>query len=186
MSSENLGATGLGGRYAVALYDLADEAKAVDAVAADLSALRDVIAESDDLRGLVRSPIISVAQQAAAMNAVLTKAGAHDLVTNFVGVVARNRRLFALPDMISAFLAIHAEKRGEISARVISAKPLTEAQSESLAGALKQAVGADVAIEASVDSSLLGGLVVQVGSRMVDSSLRTKLQHLRLAMKGIG
>lgn len=186
VSSDGVDSAGLAGRYATALYDLADEGQVVDAVVEDLRTLQEMIAESEDLTRLVRSPVISIDEQAGAMNAVLTRAGAQDLVTKFVNVVARNRRLFVLPKMISAFLAIHARRRGEVSAQVTSPKTLSDQQLGALSAALKQAVGSDVTIDAKVDPALLGGLVIRVGSRMIDSSVRTKLQHLRLVMKGIG
>ena len=145
-----------------------------------------MIAESPDLRRLIRSPVISREDQGRAMAAVLAKAKMSELTKNFVGVAAENRRLFALPAMIAAFQGLLAERRGEATAQVASAKPLTKAQQDRLGQALKKAIGSKVAVDATVDEGLLGGLVVKVGSRMVDSSLRTKLQHLRLAMKGTG
>lgn len=175
---------GIAGRYAAALYELADEGKALDPVAGDLSALKGLIAESPDLAKLVRSPLIDRADKAAAMNSVLEKAGAHDLTRRFIGVVARNNRLFALPGMIDAFLAELAQRRGEITAEVASARPLNESQLNSIAETLRSALGGRVAIEPRIDPSLIGGLVVRVGSRMIDSSLKSKLQRLQVAMKG--
>lgn len=184
MSAEITGATGLAGRYATALFDLAEQEKSLDRVADDLAGLGRMIAESKDLRRLIRSPVISREDQGRAMAAVLEKAKMSALTRNFVGVAARNRRLFQLPAMIAAFRALLAGRRGEATAEVKSAKPLTKAQSDRLGQALKKAIGSKVAIDAAVDEGLLGGLVIKVGSRMVDSSLRTKLQRLRLAMKG--
>ena len=175
----------LAGRYAVAIYDLADEAKSLDAVAADLLSLKSLIAESADLSKLVRSPLIGRELKQRAMAAVLDKAGADALTRRFVGLVARNGRLYALASMIDAFLRVLAQRRGEVQANVVSAKPLSAAQSEALSTAMHQTMGGKVTVEASVDPALLGGLVVRVGSRMVDTSLRGKLQRLQLAMRGV-
>lgn len=182
MSSDIAGASGLAGRYATALYELADNEKQLDAVAGDLDAIATLLDESADLNRLVRSPVISRDDQVKAMDAVLEKAGAQELTRRFLGVVAENRRLFALADMIKQFNAILAARRGEVTAEVVSAQKLTAAQTKALESELKKAVGAKVAVDAKVDENLLGGLVVRVGSRMLDSSLRTKLDQLRLAM----
>lgn len=186
MSAETLGATGLSGRYATALFELAESEKQLDRVAKDLAELGAMIAESRDLTRLVRSPVISRDDQGRAMAALADKAGLSALTRNFIGVVARNRRLFALPTMIDAFRRLLAASRGEATAEVVSAGPLSARQIEQIGRQLKKTVGADVAVNARVDAGLLGGLIVKVGSRMVDSSLRTKLQRLRFAMKGIG
>lgn len=175
--------SGVAGRYATALFELAEAQSALDAVAADLGGIRAMMNESEDLLRLVRSPIYSAEEQGRAFAAILDKAGASGLVKNFVGLVIQNRRLFALPDMISAYRAILAAKRGEMTADVTSAHPLADAQIESLKAALKSATGRDVHINTKVDAALLGGLVVKVGSRMIDSSLRTKLNSLKIAMK---
>ncbi len=175
---------GIAGRYAAALYELADEGKALDPVASDLSALKALIAESPDLAKLVRSPLIDRNDKAAAMNSVLLQAGAHDLTRRFIGVVARNNRLFAVPGMIDAFLVKLAERRGEITAQVASARPLTENQLASITETLRAALGGSIAVESRVEPSLIGGLVVRVGSRMIDASLKSKLQRLQVAMKG--
>lgn len=176
---------GLAERYANALFDLADERKALDAVADDLRQLRAMLAGSPDLDRLVRSPILSRDQQGRAVAALAGKAAFGDLTTNFLGLLARNRRLFAVRSMIEAFLAELAKRRGEVTAKVASAVPLTEAQLATVTDALRRAVGSKVSVDLTVDPSLLGGLVVRVGSRMVDSSIRTKLQRLELAMKGV-
>ena len=178
--------TGLAGRYAAALYDLADEHKVLDAVADDLRGLLVLLGESADLQRLVRSPVISRDEQMKAMTAMMEKAGANPLTTKFVGAVADNRRLFALADMIKAFLAELAGRRGEVTAEVTSAVALADAEVQQVTEQLRAAVGQKVAVNVSVDPSLIGGLIVKVGSRMVDSSLRTKLQRLQLAMKGAG
>ena len=178
--------TGLAGRYAAALFELADADKALDAVADDLAVLGRMIETSDDLRRLVRSPVISRTEQVKAMLAIAEKAGMNKLTQNFVGVIAQNRRLFVLPAIIGAYHAILASHRGEATVEVVSAKELSDTQMVALSDALKQAVGSKVTVDAKIDPGLLGGLIVKVGSRMVDSSLRTKLQQLHLAMKGVG
>jgi len=186
VASDTTGATGLAGRYATALYELADEAKALDQVAEDLRSLARMIAESPDFNRMIRSPVISRRDQGKAINEILAKAGASELTRKFGGVLADNRRLFALPDIIDGYLAILAGRRGEVTAHVTSAQALTERQLADLEATLRKSVGGKVSVESRVDAGLLGGLVVRIGSRMVDSSLRTKLQHMRLAMRGIG
>ena len=184
MASEQTETSGVAGRYATALFELAVEQGVIDPVAHDLVALQGMIDESGDLRRLIRSPLFSREQQSGAMAAVLEKAGLSDLVRNFVAVVAKNRRLFVLEGMIRAYRELVARHRGEVTAEVVSATPLSESQRAAVEQALKQAIGANVAVNTDVDPELIGGMVVRVGSRMVDSSLRTKLQRLQLAMKG--
>lgn len=186
MAADKSITAGIAGRYATALFDLAEEQNALDDVQRDLQTITSLLEESADLVKVVRSPVISRQDQARAMNAVLEAAGAGQTVKNFVGVVAQNRRLFALPGMIRAYNELLAQHRGEVSASVTSALPLSEEQRQKLSDTLKQAVGRDVNIETSVDEGLLGGMVVRVGSRMVDYSLATKLNSLRLSMKGVG
>lgn len=186
MAAEDTGLSGLAGRYALALLELADEQKALDPVAEDLRGLKAVIAESEDLRRLIRSPLFTRAQQSAAMTAILDKAGVGELTRRFVLLVARNRRLFALDRMIGAYLAELARRRGEVTAQVASATALDDAQQRALVETLRKEVGAKVQVEMTVDPSLIGGLIVRVGSRMIDNSLRSKLQRLQLAMKGAG
>lgn len=184
MASESTDTSGIAERYATALYDMADETKQLDAVAGDLRGLKALLEENGDLRRLVRSPLIDRQAQTAAMMAVLEKAGAGDLTRRFAGVVGHNRRLFALGAMIDAYLAMLARRRGEETAHVSSAAALSEDQQARLAESLRKAVGSKVRVETAVDPSLIGGLVVRVGSRMIDSSVRTKLQRMQLAMKG--
>lgn len=186
MAADSSGATGLAGRYATALFELAEYDKQLDEVADDLQQLGVMIADSEDLSRLIRSPIISRDDQVKAMDAVSEAAGFSTLTRNFVGVVAENRRLFALVGMIKAYQALLATSRGEVSAEVVSAKALSDKQLAAIEDALKQAIGSKVQVDQSVDETLLGGLVVRVGSRMIDNSLKTKLQKMRLAMKGIG
>lgn len=183
VSAESKGVAGIAVRYATALFELAEADKRLDRVAADLDSLNAMIDASGDLRRLIRSPVISRQGQTSAIAALMERAGLDELTRRFVGIVAANRRLFALPAMIRAYKAILAGRRGEATAEVASAKGLSEKQLAALASALEKAVGTAVSIQAKVDPHLLGGLVVKVGSRMVDSSLKTKLQQLRLAMK---
>ncbi len=178
--------SGVAGRYAAALFDLAKEAGQLDAVQQDLADLKRLIGESADLAELVRSPLFSRDEQTRAIGAVLDKAGAQDLTRRFLTVVAKNRRLFALRGMIDAYAALLAADRGEMTAEVISAQPLTAGQTEELRDTLSAQLSRKIQINATVDPSLLGGLVVRVGSRMIDNSLRTKLSNMQLAMKGIG
>lgn len=186
MAGEDAIVSGVAGRYASALFDLAKEAGVIDPVARDMDDLGRLIAESSDLKRLIKSPLYDRDDQTAAMGAVLEKAGAHALTRKFVGLVAANRRLFALDGMVRAYGALVAQHRGEVSAEVVSAHPLTDAQLARLTDTLKAATGSEVKVAARVDNGLLGGLVVKLGSRMVDTSLRTKLNRLKLAMKEAG
>jgi F-type H+-transporting ATPase subunit delta len=186
LAAQDTGTAGLAARYAAALFDLAEEGKALDAVAGDLRQLKAMISGSPDLLRLLRSPVLSRSEQGRALAAVLSQAGASDLTKRFVGLVAENRRLFALADMIDAFLTDLARRRGEITASVTSAVPLSGEQQAHLTDALRRALGAKVSVELKTDRSLIGGLLVKVGSRLVDSSLKSKLQRLQLAMKGVG
>ncbi len=179
-------ATGLAQRYATALLDLAREEKKLDAVAADLSGLVDLLRQSDDLRRLVESPVLSREDQGRAILAVAGKAGVEPLTRKFLGLLASRRRLFALPGIAKAYAAMLAEERGEVAAEVISAVPLGEAELADLKDAIAGHVGQSVNVETRVDPALLGGVVVRVGSRMLDASIRTKLQHLEQSMRGMG
>jgi F-type H+-transporting ATPase subunit delta len=176
--------SGLAGRYANAVFELAQEERAVDAVERDFSALSALIRASSDLARLVRAPIYSRDQQKAGMDAVLRRMEAMPLTVRFVLLLAMKGRLFVLNDVIRAFMLLAAKQRGEIDAEVTSAHPLSDAEAVELKFALKSRLGRDARLHAKVDSSLLGGLVVKVGSRMIDSSLRTKLEGLRAAMRG--
>jgi F-type H+-transporting ATPase subunit delta len=172
--------------YAAALFDLAKSESTVDAVVSGLAEIQKLAAESDDFARFLRSPVIAADAKASAVDAILVKAGADRTVGNFVKVVARNGRLFALPAIIRAFRALAAADRGEVSAEVTSASPLSGAQLKSLADTLKQKIGKTVTLTEHVDPSLIGGLVVKVGSQMIDSSLKTKLQAMKIAMKEVG
>ena len=184
MSSEQTETSGLPGRYATALFELAIAQSVIDEVARDFQQLQTMIVSSPDLQRLIRSPLFSREQQCGAMNALLVRAGLAELVCNFVGVVAQNRRLFVLENMIAAYSSLVAKYRGEVTAHVTTADPLTGPQRSAVELALKQAIGTNVGVNTEVDSDLIGGMVVRIGSRMFDSSLRTKLQKLQLAMKG--
>ena len=186
MAARGSGPGGLAARYATALFELADDKHQLDEVATDLTALKAMIAGSADLRRLLRSPVLTRDEQGRAMAALLGRAGLGDLVRRFVGLVADNRRLFALSPMIDAYLARLRSRRGEVTAEVTAARPLSERQRQAVVDALRRALGGKIALEAKVDSGLIGGFVVRVGSRMVDGSLRTKLRRLQLAMKGVG
>jgi len=176
----------MAGRYAAALFELAKDQRQLDEVERDLTALSQMLDRSGDLRRVVLSPVITTDDQAKAFNAILARAGVAGLVGNFVNLIVRNRRLFALKDMIKAFRALLARERGEVSADVTSAHPLTPEQMQALADTLRTSIGKNVRIDTRVDPNLLGGLVVKVGSRMIDSSLRTKLNNLKVVMRGIG
>lgn len=174
------------GRYASALFELAQEERQLAQVEQDLAGFQQLLDASEDLRRLVRSPVFSSDEQAAAITAVLERAGIGGLAANFLKLAARNRRLFAVPDMIRAFRAMCARARGEVEADVASAFPLRDDQMQALREALKASVGKDVQVSLKVDPALLGGLVVKIGSRMIDSSLRTKLNSLKMLMKEVG
>ena len=174
------------GRYASALFELAQEQSQLKPVENDLNSIQAMLDESSDLMRMVRSPVFSADDQLKALDALLGQAGIGGLALNFVKLIVRNRRLFALPDMIKAFRTLAAGARGEVEADVASATALNDSQLQALKETLKASIGKDVQINASVDPSLLGGLVVKVGSRMIDSSLRTKLSTLKLRMKEVG
>ncbi|MDP6174092.1 MAG: F0F1 ATP synthase subunit delta [Rhodospirillales bacterium] len=186
MSSDTTGATGLAGRYATALYELAAGANALDEVAGDLDLLAAMNDESDDFRRLIRSPVISRTEQGAAMAALMERTEATDLARKFVGLLAANRRLFVLPQIIQAYHGLLARQRDEKTAEITSAALLSESQRASLEAALQKSVGGSVTLRTHVDKTLLGGLVIRLGSSMIDSSLQTKLEHLKLAMRGTG
>jgi F-type H+-transporting ATPase subunit delta len=174
------------GRYASALFELADNAKSLDQVAQDLTTFRTMAGESADLARLLASPVIGRALQGKALLAVLDAAGIKGLTRNFIGTVAANGRARELVAMASAFLAELASRRGETSVAVTSAVPLSPEQLRQLSDTLRSVLGSNkVSIDARVEPDILGGLVVKVGSRLFDSSIRSKLQRLQLAMKGV-
>lgn len=176
---------GLADRYAAALYELAEENKALDQTANQLRAVKKMIEESADLRRLIGHPLMKREDQMRAMMKVLQEAKMDDLIVRFVGLVANNRRLMQLPSIIQAFLKKLSEARGEVTAYVTSATPLLQEHVQKLTDILQKSQGGKVDIEANVDPELLGGIVVRLGSRMIDASLKTKLNKLQVAMKGI-
>ena len=174
----------LQGRYASALFDLASENGTVSAVETDLDNIGQAIRESDDFATLIRNPQVSREAAAGAMNGIAGVLGLSQLTKNFMGVLAANRRLSALPEIIRAFASIAAAQRGEVTAEVTSAHALTDEQVEQLRQKLEVREGRTVKIRTSVDPELLGGLVVTIGSKRIDSSIRTRLNSLAQAMKG--
>lgn len=186
MANSSSPISGVAERYAHSLFDLAAQAKSVESVEADLGRFEALLGESDDLGRLITSPVFSAADQLRAISAILDKAGISGLAGNFLRVVAQNRRLFAVPAMISAFRHIAAEARGEVAAKVTTAHALTAAQERELKDALKAIAGKEVTLSIGVDPTLLGGLIVRMGSRQIDTSLKTKLNSLKLALKEVG
>lgn len=184
MAGEEPIISGMAGRYARALFELALEAKALDQVKADLDAFDKLMSENGDLARLVRSPVFGADEQLKALSAVLDKAGISGLTANFLRVITANRRLSAVRDMIRAYRALVATHRGEVTAQVTVAEPLNDRNHAALKDALKSVTGGkDIDFDVKVDPAIIGGLIVKVGSRMVDSSLRTKLNSIKLAMK---
>jgi F-type H+-transporting ATPase subunit delta len=186
VAAEGSSVSGVSGRYATALFELARDANSVDAVLADLDRFDALLAESADLKRLVRSPVFSADTQLKALSAVLERAEISGVSANFLKVLTANRRLFAVTDVIRALRALVAKFRGEATADVTVAEALSETNLDALKAALKSVTGKDVALNVKVDSSIIGGLVVKLGSRMVDSSLRTKLNSIKHAMKEAG
>lgn len=184
MATEKAQETGLASRYATALFELAGEKKAVDAVSADLGAFGRAMGGSPELASLVKSPVFSREDQAKALKPVLEKMGANALTIQFLLLLASKRRLFALEGIIAGYERLVARSRGETEAEVTSARPLDNGELAELKTALKAKLGQEPRLNTKVDPSLLGGLVVKVGSRMIDTSLRTKLSGIRAAMKG--
>lgn len=185
-SQEQTIVSGVAGRYATALFELATEAGAIDMVSTALDSFSAMMAESADLRRLIESPAFTAEEQVAAVKALLEKAGISGIAANFIGLVASKRRLFALPGMIAGFRARVAEAKGIVSAQVTLAEEPSAAQLKDIAATLKDVAGKDVAVSVKVDPAIIGGLVVKMGSRMVDASLKTKLNSIRLAMKEVG
>lgn len=174
----------LAGRYATALFSLAQDKKSLDKVAADLESLGRAVTESSDLSAFLNSPVISRTDAKGAVAGLAKKMKLNALTANTLGVLADNRRLSELPAVIRAFQSLLSAHRGEVRAEVASAFPLTEAQVDAVTANLKKRVGSDVTVSTKVDPSLLGGLVVRIGSQMIDSSIKTHLNSLATAMKG--
>jgi F-type H+-transporting ATPase subunit delta len=176
--------SGMAGRYGNALFELALENKAVDAVKADLDRFDAMIADSSDLNRLVRSPVFDADSQLRALAAILDKAGIKGLAANFLRVITTNRRLFAVRDMIRAYRVLAARHKGEVTAEVTVAEPLSDKNLDALRDALKSVTGGkEIDFDVKVEPAIIGGLIVKVGSRMIDSSLRTKLNAIKIAMK---
>src|SRR5882757_3214270 len=174
----------MAGRYAGALFELALEEKAVDSVKKDLEQFDALIAESPDLNRLVRSPVFGVDDQLKALSAILAKAQITGLAANFLRVITTNRRLFALREIIRGYRALVARHKGEVSAQITVAEKLSDTHLDALKSALKSVTGGkDIDLDVKIDPAIIGGLIVKVGSRMVDSSLRTKLNAIKFAMK---
>lgn len=183
VSGDLASTSGVAGRYASALFELAEEAGSVDAIETDLKALQAAIGASPDFRDFLKSPVYDAADQMSAISALAEKAGYNVMTANFLKLVAQNRRLFALESVISAFSALAAKARGEISAQAISAAALNDEQTKALRHEIERQVGRAVNLETRVDPDLLGGLIVKIGSQMIDASLKTKLNRLKTVMK---
>ena len=186
MAAEDPSVFGVSGRYATALFELARDEKSIDAVKADLDKFAALLAESEDLKRLVRSPVFAAEAQLKALSAVLDRAGISGISANFLNVLTANRRLFAVADVVRAFNALVAKFKGEASADVTVAEALSDKNLDALKTALKSVTGKDVALNVKIDPSIIGGIIVKLGSRMVDSSLRTKLNSIKHAMKEAG
>ena len=184
--AEDPSVSGVSGRYATALFELARDEKSVDAVKVELDRFEAMLADSADLKRLVRSPVFSADAQLKALSAVLDRAGISGVAAKFLKVLTANRRLFAVSDVIRAFGALVAKFKGEATADVTVAEALSDKNLDALKTALKAVTGKDVALNVKIDPSIIGGLVVKLGSRMVDSSLRTKLNSIKYAMKEAG
>jgi len=184
--SENLTISGLAGRYAIALFDLGNETHVLDRVAKDMATLSSLLKESADLKGLTLNPVFSIEEKGRAMAAVAQVAKLDTITANFVGVVTQNGRLDQIQNIISEFNRIFAHHNGEVSASVVTARKMTKAQLDALKVKLKSLVGSDVNVDTDVDEGLLGGMIVKIGSRMIDSSLTTKLANLEESMKEVG
>ncbi len=177
--------SGVAGRYAVALFELASESGKTDAVSADLQRFAALIEESDDLKRLVRSPVFTPEQQQAAVGAILDRVGISGIAGNFIRLVARKRRLFAFPAMTRAFEALLAERKGIVPAEVTVAEPMPDQMLAELKSALRKTAGSEVSLGVKVNPDIIGGMVVKLGHRMIDASLKTKLNALRVAMREV-
>lgn len=177
---------GIAARYASALFDLAKEGGALKALEADTTALTETLAASGELRGVIASPVISREDQGRALAAIAAKLGLSTLMSNTIALMADKRRLFVLPQFVTQLADLIAEEKGEVTAEVSAARALTAAQSKKLAETLKARVGKTVKLKTTVDESLIGGLVVKLGSTMIDTSVKAKLAALQNAMKEVG
>ena len=186
MSGNSASTTGIAGRYATAIFELAEEGGSLDQVEGWLGQLKEALGASDDLAALIRSPIVSREEQGAAMAAICDKMGIGAPVSGMIGLMAAKRRLFTLPDVINVFNQLLSDKRGVVAAEVTAASELSAAQKKALEDTIKKFAGADIALDVTVDESLIGGLVVKVGSKMIDTSIKSKLANLQTAMKEAG
>ena len=178
--------SGIAARYATAIFELSKEAKALKALEKDVDALKDALAVSAELRNLISSPVYSREDVAAAIGAIAAKMGLSQPVAGGLGLMATKRRMFALPQVLLALRTMIADEKGEVTAEVVSAKPLSKAQQSELMSTLKARVGKEIKLETSVDESLIGGLVIKVGSQMIDTSIRAQLAALKNSMKEVG
>lgn len=178
--------SGVAGRYAGALFELARDAKVMDAVGGELDRFAALIEGSDDLKRLISSPVFTAAEQTSAVATLMAKAKISGLAANFIKLVASKRRLFALPGMIVGYRALVSDAKGIVNAQVTLAETPSAKQLNDIRAALKDVAGKEVAVDVKVDPAIIGGLVVKMGSRMVDASLKTKLNSIRLAMKEVG
>jgi F-type H+-transporting ATPase subunit delta len=178
--------TGIAKRYASAVYDIAQEGKSVKAIEGDLDALQSALDDSDDFRNLIHSPVYTRDEQGNAIAAIAKKMKLSPTMANTLALMAQKRRLFVLPQLVKSLRATIADAKGEITAEVTSAKALTKAQSDKLAKSLNASTGKTVSLHTTVDESLIGGLIVKVGSKMIDTSIRSKLNSLQNVMKEVG
>ncbi len=186
MASGGTSVTGVAGRYAMALFELALDEGKLEEVESQLADFGEMLENSEDLRRLAKSPAFSMEQQAKAVRVVADAAGTSGLTKNFLELLVEKRRLSAVSDIIRAFRTLAARHRGEVEADVVAAVPLSDEQQDTLRQAVAEFAGQDVSMNIRVDGSILGGLIVKVGSRMIDNSLRTKLNRFRHAMKEVG
>lgn len=186
MAGEDTLVAGMTGRYATALFELARETGELASTETALGQFEALLDESAELRAFVRSPLLSAQDQSRVITAIASKANMGALTANFLQLLVKNRRLFAVRDVIASFRKLAADSRDEITARVVSAIPLSDKLTEELRATLKAKTGKDVSLAASVDPAILGGLVVKIGSRMIDTSIRTKLNNLKTVMKEVG
>lgn len=177
---------GIAGRYATAVFELAKEARGLAALEADVAALEQALDDSADLRQVIGSPVVSREDQGRALAALAAKMGLSPTVANTLALMAANRRLFVLPQLLAALARMIADEKGEVTADVTAAAPLTKTQADKLAASLGRTVGKTVKLNTTVDESLIGGLIVKVGSKMIDTSIRSKLVSLQNAMKEVG
>ena len=186
MAAEDTSVSGMAGRYATALFELALESNSIDAVKADLQGFETLVAGNADLTRLVRSPVFSTEDQSKALSAILAKAGISGLAANFLKLVTSKRRLFAVGNIIRGFRTLVAHHKGEVTAQVTVAEKLSDARLAEIKDTLKTVTGKDIQMDVRIDPAIIGGLIVKLGSRMVDSSLRTKLNAIKHAMKEVG